>query len=93
MQIINFKTEGEFLKELDGKVYSIANEMNNGFLFDILEKDYLVFIKNGKIINSMTIDYQKLIKDEKIGNYSDTFLSDKKYLHEIKSLAVTINIF
>ena len=78
--------------ELDGKVYCIANETNNEFIFDLLEKDYLAFFQEGKIFNLMTIEHQKLIKDEKTGNYSDTFLSDKKYFHEIKKFAVTINI-
>lgn len=50
MKRIYFKTHGDFLQELDGKVYAVSDK-NGHYLCDIIEDDYLKLLDSGIIVD------------------------------------------
>lgn len=50
MKRMYFKTYGDFLQELDGKVYAVSNK-NGHYLCDIIEDDYLKLLESGIIVD------------------------------------------
>ena len=74
MRVLNFDTEKEFLKKLDGKVYGICN-CTGEIICDILEEDFIKLVDDGTIIDRTgTIDpsfYSQYTSDYILANVSD----------------------
>lgn len=89
MTTLHFNTEDDFLQELDGKVYCIADATNENFLCDIHESDYIKFYDDGKLLDLNT---ERDFDIETLGRVSDYPIADNKYKDEVfsKKLIITI---
>lgn len=69
-------------KKLFDNIFAIGNHNNTVHLCNLYEEDYCKFYNENKIVNLCT---DRDCKIETKGHYSDTFISDNKFLEEILS--------
>lgn len=95
---IHFESEEDFLNELDGKVYAIANALGTKYLGDLLEDDFTRLWDKGYLLSyDWDIDdkidaHQQKYLGQTMGNVSSVVLTDNKHLDKVNPYFVEIVI-
>lgn len=95
---IYFESEEQFLNELDGKVFAVANPLGTKFLGELLQDDFVKLWDEGYLLSydwdsdeKINAHEQKYV-GQKQGNASCIVLTDDKHFNKVRNHFVQIII-
>ncbi len=95
---IHFESEEDFLNELDGMVFAIANPLSTKYLGDLLQDDFVKLWDKGYLLSydwdsdeKINAHRQKYI-GQKHGKASCVVLTDDKHFSKVRNRFVQIII-